>query len=52
MSMTRDFMVVTRIAIPSTVNVTVLDAETANPPANPSAKSSPPTTSRNIGDGF
>ena len=34
MSITRDFMVVTRIAMPSTVNVTVLDAETAKPPAN------------------
>jgi hypothetical protein len=45
-------MVVTRIAIPSTVNVTVLDAETAKPPANPTAKSSAPTMSRNMGDGF
>ena len=29
MSITRDFMVVTRIAMPSTVSVTVLHAETA-----------------------
>ncbi|CFS52727.1 Uncharacterised protein [Mycobacterium tuberculosis] len=29
MSITRDFIVVTRIAVPSTVNVTVLHAATA-----------------------
>ncbi len=51
MSITRDFMVVTRIATPSTVNVTVLQAVTASPPANASTRRSPATTNRNIGDG-
>jgi hypothetical protein len=51
MSSTRDFMVVTRIADPSTVSVTVLHADTAMPPATVSTNSRPPTNSRNIGDG-
>lgn len=51
-SITLDFIVVTRMATPSTVNVTVLHTETAYPPANARTTSSPPTTSRNIGEGF
>lgn len=51
-SMTRDFMVFTCMATPSTVNVTVLHTEIAYPPANARTTSSPPTTRRNIGEGF
>jgi hypothetical protein len=50
MSITFDLIVVTRIDVPSTVSVTVLDAETAYPPAEASTTNRAPTTRRNTGD--
>src|SRR5579875_736306 len=51
MSMTRDFIVVTFIAVPSTLSVTVLYAAIAMPPATASTNSSAATRIRRIGDG-
>ena len=48
--MTRDFIVGTVIDVPSTVNVTVLWAATAVPPANTRASNVAATKSRSRGE--